>query len=178
MAAAAALGLSHAVQVMTSEDAGTAARRLRWFTTAAGPGRLPTYASGLDDWGRSTSDVLRRAQLAALGPSLRPGDQLRYRAAAPAPAVRLERPGPSPAPAGTPSLRPSGPRGLPGSCRGRSATPACGAPPSLPPCSWPAPGSPTPRQPDSSAASSPTGRSPPPCGACTPRRNGVTSAPR
>jgi hypothetical protein len=93
MAAAAALGLSHAVQVMTSKDAGTAAHRLRWLTTAAGPGRLPTYASGLDDWGRSTSDVLRRAQLAALGPNLRPGDQLRYRAAGPVPAVRLETTG-------------------------------------------------------------------------------------
>jgi len=93
MAAGAALGLSHAVQVMTSENAGTAARRLRWLTTAAGPGRLPTYASGLDDWGRSTSDILRRVQLAALGPNLRPGDQLRYRAAAPVPAVRLETTG-------------------------------------------------------------------------------------
>ncbi len=93
MAAAAALGLSYAVQVMTSEDAGIAAERLRWLTTAAGPGRLPTYASGLDDWGRSTSDVLRRAQLAALGPDLRPGDQLRYRSAAPAPAVRLDTTG-------------------------------------------------------------------------------------
>jgi hypothetical protein len=93
MAAAAALGLSYAVQVMTSEDARIAAERLRWLTTAAGPGRLPTYASGLDDWGRSTSDVLRRAQLAALGPSLRPGDQLRYRTHALAPAVRLETTG-------------------------------------------------------------------------------------
>lgn len=93
MTAASALGLSHAVQVMTSQDAGTAAGRLRWLTPAAGPGRLPTYASGLDDWGRSTSDVLRRAQLAALGPNLRPGDQLRYRSAAPAPAVRLDATG-------------------------------------------------------------------------------------
>ena len=93
MAAGAALGLSHAVQVMTSQDAGTAARRLRWLTTAAGPGRLPTYASGLDDWGRNTSDILRRVQLAALGPNLRPGDQLRYRAAAPAPAVCLDTTG-------------------------------------------------------------------------------------
>lgn len=93
MAAGAALGLSHAVQVMISEDTGTAAHRLRWLTTAAGPGRLPTYASGLDDWGRNTSDILRRVQLAALGPNLRPGDQLRYRAAAPVPAVRLETTG-------------------------------------------------------------------------------------
>ena len=42
---------------------------------------------------RNTSDVLRRVQFAALGPNLRPGDQLRYRAAAPVPAVRLETTG-------------------------------------------------------------------------------------
>jgi hypothetical protein len=91
MTAGAALGLSHAVQVMTSEDAGTAADRLRRLTSAGV--RLPAYASGLDDWGRNTSDTLRRVQLAVLGPDLRPGDQLRYRTDAPAPAVRLETTG-------------------------------------------------------------------------------------
>jgi hypothetical protein len=93
MAAAAALGLAHAVQVMTGEDTGTAAHRLRWLTTAAGPGRLPACASGLDDWGRNTSDILRRVQLGSLGPNLRPGDPLRYRAGTPVPAVRLETTG-------------------------------------------------------------------------------------
>jgi hypothetical protein len=91
MTAGAALGLSHAVHVMTSEDAGTAADRLRRLT-AAGV-RLPAYASTLDDWGRNTSDILRRLQLAVLGPDLRPGDQLRYRTDAPAPAVRLDTTG-------------------------------------------------------------------------------------
>jgi len=91
MTAGAALGLSHAVQVMTSQDAGTAADRLRRLTSAGV--RLPPYASGLDEWGRNTSDILRRVQLAVLGPDLRPGDQLRYRTDAPAPAVRLETTG-------------------------------------------------------------------------------------
>ena len=91
MTAGAALGLSRAVQVMTSEDAGTAADQLRRLTSAGV--RLPAYASGLDDWGRNTSDILRRVQLAVLGPDLRPGDQLRYRTDAPAPAVRLETTG-------------------------------------------------------------------------------------
>jgi hypothetical protein len=91
MTAGTALGLSHAVQVMTSEDAGTAAGRLRRLTSAGV--RLPVYASGLDDWGRNTSDILRRVQLALLGPDLRPGDQLRYRTDAPAPAVRLDTTG-------------------------------------------------------------------------------------
>jgi hypothetical protein len=152
MTAASALGLSHAVQVMTSEDAGTAAGRLRWLTPAAGPGRLPTYASGLDDWGRSTSDVLRRAQLAALGPNLRPGDQLRYRSAAPAPAVRPDATGVLARARRHAIHSVFCPPGLPGSCRGKSATPACGIPPSQLPCSWPAPGSPTLKRPGSSAA--------------------------
>ncbi len=91
MTAGAALGLSHAVQVMTSQDAGTAARRLRRLTSAGV--RLPAHASGLDDWGRNTSDILRGVQLAVLGPDLRPGDQLRYRTHTRAPAVRLDTTG-------------------------------------------------------------------------------------
>lgn len=134
------------------KPSGTAGHRVRWLTTAAGPGRLPIYAPGLDDWGRSTSDILRRAQLAALGPNLRPGDQLRYRAAAPAPAVRLDTTG---------SLARARRHAIPSAfwpawtarlLRRRSSAPGCEAPHSRLPCSWPAPGSLTPRQPGSSAA--------------------------
>ncbi|BFV57544.1 TniQ family protein [Kitasatospora sp. CMC57] len=93
LAAGAALGLTHAVGVMAADNADTAAKRLRWLTSAPGPDRRPTHASTLDDWGRSTSDTFRRIQLAALGPALRPNDQLRYRVGAVAPTVRLEMSG-------------------------------------------------------------------------------------
>lgn len=92
--AGAALGLAHACQIMLHPDASAAGESLRWLmTTLPGPERRPTHASTIDDWGRHTSDTFRRVQLAALGPGLRPGDQLRYRTGTTDPAVQLDRTG-------------------------------------------------------------------------------------
>jgi hypothetical protein len=176
MTAGAALGLSHAVQVMTSEDAGTAADRLRRLTSAGV--RLPVYASGLDDWGRNTSDILRRVQLAVLGPDLRPGDQLRYRTDAPAPAVRLDVTG-----ALARARRHAVPSTFWPAWTARLLPPQEGYP-------WvrgPAPAASLllagTRLTHAEAAGllgdvTTHWRSPPPCSTCTPRRNGMTSAPR
>lgn len=75
----AAAGLTAAVEVLTASDVQEAAGTLRWLITAPrAAGRIPS-PSTIDDWGRNTSRVLRVVQLAALGPQLRPTDQLRYR---------------------------------------------------------------------------------------------------
>jgi molybdenum-dependent DNA-binding transcriptional regulator ModE len=84
-AASAAVGLTTACGVLLAADLHAAAAALGWLITAPRPkGRIPS-PSTVDDWGRGISPVLRGVQLAALGPRLRPTDQLRYRTASPAP---------------------------------------------------------------------------------------------
>ncbi|MGI8450181.1 MAG: TniQ family protein [Streptosporangiaceae bacterium] len=84
-AASAAAGLTTACGVLLAGDVHTAAAGLGWLVTAPRPrGRIPS-PSTVDDWGRGTSPVLHGVQLAALGPRLRPTDQLRYQTASRAP---------------------------------------------------------------------------------------------
>lgn len=84
-AATAAVGLTTACDVLLTADVRAAAAALGWLITTPRPkGRVPS-PSTVDDWGGCTSPVLRGIQLAALGPRLRPADQLRYRTALPAP---------------------------------------------------------------------------------------------
>lgn len=78
-------GLTAAFEVLTASGIQEAAGTLRWLITAPRTaGRIPS-PSTIDDWGRQTSPVLRSIQLAALGPQLRPTDQLRYRTTSAAP---------------------------------------------------------------------------------------------
>ncbi|MGW4838612.1 TniQ family protein [Streptomyces globisporus] len=92
--AGAALGLAHACALMLHPDVSAAGESLRWLmTTLPGPQRRPTHASTIDDWGRHISDTFRRVQLTALGPGMRPNDQLRYRTGTTSPAVHLDRTG-------------------------------------------------------------------------------------
>ncbi len=58
-----------------------AAGEIGWLISAARPGGRAVSPSTVDDWGRTTSPVLHSMQLAAIGPRMRPTDQLRYRTA-------------------------------------------------------------------------------------------------
>jgi len=84
-AASAAVGLTTACNVLQAADVRHAAAALSWLVTAPRPGGRATSPSTVDDWGRTTSPVLHAVKLAALGPRMRPTDQLRYRTASPAP---------------------------------------------------------------------------------------------
>ena len=85
-AAGTAIGVIAACTVLTSTDVHQAADALQpLITTPRGPKAQLTCPSTVDDWGRTTSTVLHSIALAALGPQLRPADQLRYRTAAPHP---------------------------------------------------------------------------------------------
>jgi molybdenum-dependent DNA-binding transcriptional regulator ModE len=84
-AATAAVGLTTACNVLLAADVHAAAAAVGWLVTAPRPGGRATSPSTVDDWGRTTSPVLHAVKLAALGPGLRPTDQLRYRTASPAP---------------------------------------------------------------------------------------------
>jgi hypothetical protein len=81
----AACGLVAAYRVLHAADVQTAAQTLRGLISVPPPrGRIPS-PSCVDDWGRTTGPVLHAVQLAALGPGLRPTDQLRYRTTTPTP---------------------------------------------------------------------------------------------
>lgn len=85
-AAGTAIGVLVACTVLASANVHQAGEALQpLIVTPRGPKALVTCPSTVDDWGRTTSTVLHSIALAALGPGLRPTDQLRYRTAAPHP---------------------------------------------------------------------------------------------
>ncbi|SKG49746.1 TniQ family protein [Mycobacteroides abscessus] len=86
-AATAATGVVAALHILTAESIDTAAQRLRWLISdGRGRGRA-VNATTVTTWGRRTTATLTGIQLAALGPVLKPSDQLRYRLGAALPAL-------------------------------------------------------------------------------------------
>jgi hypothetical protein len=78
-AATTAVAVLTALQVLGESDLRDAARALRSVTSNFKEGREKATATSVRAWGRGTGPVLQVVQLAALGPSMRPSDQLRYR---------------------------------------------------------------------------------------------------
>ncbi|WP_238413095.1 hypothetical protein [Saccharothrix deserti] len=88
-AAITALGVTAAVTVLNSNtvrDAGTA---IRWLIETSRQRGSTVTPSNIGSWGRGSSTTLKAVQLSALGPFLKPSDQLRYRTAADTPSHRL-----------------------------------------------------------------------------------------
>ncbi|WP_236003443.1 TniQ family protein [Nonomuraea antri] len=81
-AAMTAVGIITALQVLGEERLDTAAQALRTVIGKARDGSEKTTATTIRSWGRGTGPVLQTVQLAALGPLLRPSDQLRYQTVA------------------------------------------------------------------------------------------------
>lgn len=86
-AATAAVGTTAALDILTSPDIESAAKQLRWLITLGRDHRRALTATTLTTWGRGTTATLTGIQLAALGSSLKPSDQLRYRIGSKLPAV-------------------------------------------------------------------------------------------
>ena len=76
-----AVAVLAALRALGESDLKDAARTLRPVTSVVREGSERTTATTAGTWGRGTGPVLRAIQLAALGPSMRPSDQLRYRTA-------------------------------------------------------------------------------------------------
>lgn len=94
-AAITAAGVTAAIDVLNSgtiRDAGTALRRLVETIRRRGATVNP---STFGTWGRATSATLNAVQISALGPFLKPSDQLRYRTGAGRPHHRLPADGAS-----------------------------------------------------------------------------------
>lgn len=83
-AATAAVGVVTALTVLGRPDVESAGDALRWLVTSSRERGSTIYPTNIA-WGKSTSAVLTGVQLAALGPSLHPSDQLRYRIGTPLP---------------------------------------------------------------------------------------------
>lgn len=83
-AAAAAVGVIAALRALDSSDITSAGEALRWVVTSSRERGFAVNATNVG-WGKETSPVLAGAQLAALGPMLKPSDQLRYRIGSPLP---------------------------------------------------------------------------------------------
>ncbi|HUY44999.1 MAG TPA: TniQ family protein [Streptosporangiaceae bacterium] len=81
----AALGLTAACRVLAADSASQAADEIGWLIGKPRPGGRAVSPSTVSDWGRTTSPVMHSVQLAAIGPRMRPTDQLRYRTASPRP---------------------------------------------------------------------------------------------
>lgn len=81
----AALGLTAACRVLAADSVIQAATEIGWLISEPRPGGSAVSPSTVGDWGRTTSSVLHSVQLAAMGPRMRPTDQLRYRTASPRP---------------------------------------------------------------------------------------------
>ncbi|WP_307844647.1 LysR family transcriptional regulator [Actinospica acidithermotolerans] len=78
-AAITAIAVIATLRILGETRLAPAAKALRPLITTVRDGTEKTTASNIDTWGRGTGLVLRTVQLAALGPSLRPSDQLRFR---------------------------------------------------------------------------------------------------
>ncbi len=77
-AATAAVGVVAALNAMDHNDIDAAGEALRWMVTTSRQRGLQVTATNIG-WAKKTSAVLTGVQLAALGPLLKPSDQLRYR---------------------------------------------------------------------------------------------------
>lgn len=83
-AATAALGAVYALHVLEQPDTATAGNVLRPIVISARDRGIAVSATNIG-WGKGISPALAGSQLAALGPLLRPTDQLRYRIGTPVP---------------------------------------------------------------------------------------------
>ncbi len=77
-AATAAVGVVAALNALDRNDIDVAGEALRWMVTTSRKRGLQVTATNIG-WAKNTSAVLTGVQLAALGPLLKPSDQLRYR---------------------------------------------------------------------------------------------------
>jgi hypothetical protein len=84
-AATAAVGVLAALHALASPDIDTGGDALRWLVASSRERGSAVSATNIG-WGRDTSPVLTGVQLAALGPTLKPSDQLRHRIGSPLPA--------------------------------------------------------------------------------------------
>lgn len=73
-----AVGVSAAMHILNSPTAEGAGENMRWLVTTARNRGLAVNAASLG-WAQHTTDLLTATQLAALGPLLKPSDQLRFR---------------------------------------------------------------------------------------------------
>jgi AraC-like DNA-binding protein len=78
-AAIAAVGVTAAVQILASGSIRDAGAALRWLVAASRTRGIAVTPSNLVGWGRDTSVTLKAVQVSAVGPLLKPNDQLRYR---------------------------------------------------------------------------------------------------
>ena len=81
-AAIAAVGVTVAVQALTSGTIRDAGAALCWLVTASRTRGIAVTPSNMGGWGRDTSDTLKAVQVSAVGPLMKPSDQLRYRTSA------------------------------------------------------------------------------------------------
>ena len=85
-----AAGILLALEILSAKDINGAGDRLRWLvTTSRSAGKAVTGTNM--GWCRGTSTVLTGIQLSALGPMLKPSDQLRYRIGSDLPARPTRR---------------------------------------------------------------------------------------
>ncbi|MGA5522904.1 TniQ family protein [Streptomyces pseudogriseolus] len=78
-AASAAVAVTIGLRVLEQNDIHQAGSVLRDLIDAMRDERWQISVTSIDDWGRDLSLVLKSVHLAALAPSLRPSEQLRYR---------------------------------------------------------------------------------------------------
>ncbi|MFI7611407.1 LysR family transcriptional regulator [Nonomuraea terrae] len=78
-AIATAVGLTAAVNILNQRSVREAGQAMRWLISARQQTAARVNPSMLAQWGIGTSAVFRSAQLAAVGPMLRPSEQLRHR---------------------------------------------------------------------------------------------------
>lgn len=77
-AATAAVGAVAAMDALDRDDVSAAGDSLRWLVTLSRDHGSAVSATNIG-WGKNTTPILNAVQLAALGPLLKPSDQLRYR---------------------------------------------------------------------------------------------------
>jgi hypothetical protein len=82
-----AAGVTAAFRVLGQPETQQAGRIMRELVEAIREDVWQVSATSIDSWGSGISPVLRGAYLAALGPSLRPSDQLRHRTTSSLPAL-------------------------------------------------------------------------------------------
>jgi hypothetical protein len=81
-----AVGVTAALQILEQADVHQAGHVMRRLLEAMREELWQISATSIDSWGRGLSPVLHAVHLAALVPSLRPSDQLRFRTASTMPA--------------------------------------------------------------------------------------------
>ncbi|MBS2964777.1 TniQ family protein [Actinocrinis puniceicyclus] len=77
-----AIAITAALRILGTKSRSAAARAMRELIDSCREGAEKATVTTIVTWGRGTGPVLRSIQLAALGPTLRPGDQLRMRTSA------------------------------------------------------------------------------------------------